>query len=139
MFGTAVERPDDMKPGDYVVECVDYRPWKVKGEITAVILYFVTVDGAWRDVDLKQWLPIYPGKPINPGTKTWNHWALALGTKPERREKFHPRVFLGKRFVAAIGYSSKDQGGKTFSTDKTQHKKYQADYLRVHELKSRVP
>jgi hypothetical protein len=132
--------PDDMKPGEYVVECTAYTAKKDKrGGITAVILSYVTVDSVWRDVELRQWLPIYPGKPINPGTKTWNHWSIALGRKPHRREKFHPRVFVGKRFVSEVGYSSKEDGGKTFSRENTQKKKYGNDRLRVHSLKERLP
>ena len=131
--------PDDMKPGDYVVECTDYRAKKNKtGEITAVVLIFTTIEGVWRDVELRQWLPIYSGKPINPGTKTWDHWVLALGRKPDRREKFHPRVFLEKRYVAEVGYSSKEDRGRTFLWENTQQKKYESDRLRVHRLKDRA-
>jgi hypothetical protein len=130
--------PEDMQPGDYLVECIDYEPWKPRGKVTAVVLRFITIDGAWRDVELRQWLPIYPGKSINPGTKTWDHWALALGTKPNRREQFHPRVFLGKRFVAEVGYSSKNEQG-IIDPKNTVRPKYEGDRLRVHELKSLAP
>ena len=132
--------PDDMKPGHYVIECMDYKAKLNKaGEITAIVLIHTTVDGVWRDVELRQWLPVYAGKPINPGTKTWDHWTLALGRKPHRREKFHPRVFIGKRYVAEVGYSSKEEGARAFLAENTQRKKYPSDRLRVHCLKERVP
>ncbi len=132
--------PDDMKPDDYVIECTDYKAKHNKaGEITAVVLIHITIDGMWRDVELRQWLPIYPGKPINPGTKTWDHWTLALGRKPHRREKFHPRVFIGKRFVAEVGYSSKEEEARAFLAENTRRKKYPSDRLRVHRLKEWIP
>ena len=109
--------PDEMQPSDYVVECIDYTARKNRrGQITAVVLICVVLEGIWHDVELRQWLPLYPGKPINPGTKTWDHWSLALGRKPNRREKFHPKVFVGQRFVAEVGFSSKEEDGPNFWT-----------------------
>lgn len=130
--------PEDMVPAKYPVVCTDARIRK-KGNKTNIVLMHEVSAGKMSGVELLQWLALPDnGKKISHRTDIWKHFALVLGRPPSPNE-FNEQVFVGKTFLAYVGFTQKDPETGRSDMIHTERKKGDRDFLRVHTLLEVLP
>ncbi|MDD1749488.1 MAG: hypothetical protein LUO89_06390 [Methanothrix sp.] len=127
-----------MQSGQYRVRCesAEIQP---RYKSIVVVLVCKVSEGSWRDgVVFKQWVNIKNAKgDISPATVYARQCALALGRPVQAGDDLDPNlVFVGKEFLAEVGFSLRDEAGK-FADENSQTKKTDDDYLRIHRLLQR--
>ena len=130
--------PANMKPGEYPLDCTASRIGR-KGNKTNIVLMHEVAAGNMSGVELLQWLPLpEKGKKITHRMDVWKHFALVLGRPPLSNE-FNEDLFVGRSFLAYVGFSQKDPNTGRSDMTYSQHKKGERDFLRVHTLLELLP
>ena len=130
--------PGDMTPGKYPVVCTGASIRK-KGNKTNVVLMHEVSAGKMSGVELLQWLALPEnGKRITHRMDAWKHFALVLGHAPLPNE-FNEQVFVGKTFLASVGFTQKDPETGRNDPEYANRKKSARDFLRVHNLSEVLP
>ena len=129
---------DDMTPGKYPVLCTSASIRK-KGNKTNIVLMYEVSAGKMSGVELLQWLALpEPGKKITHRMDVWKQFALVLGRAPLPNE-FNEQLFVGKTFLASVGFTQKDPETGRNDPEHAHHKKSDRDFLRVHTLLEILP
>jgi hypothetical protein len=132
---------EDMTAAQYLMMC-DTAWTEPVGKNIRVVLQFRCVDGNYDGVALRQWPTASDGGNIvSPTGRYAKHCAIALGRPLIQDDPVDApaEIFAGKKFLVFVGYrkTEKPKGGMA-SEDNALRRKDDRDFLRVHEIISRV-
>ena len=129
---------DGMSPGKFVAQCeaVEFSQSKHRRGKPCFVPTWEIAEGPFAGAILYQWIPITQVKDkirVNPMSKYYRYCSMALGRPLKLGDDPDPeKILVGKLCIVSVGYSLKS--GRSFSPVNAQKKKYEQDFLRVHEI-----
>ncbi len=87
--------------GDYRTVCYKTRSVPSYRGSRKLVFYFRIVEGEHAGTELSMYCN-YPRGKLTPSHKLYRQWALAIGRRPSKNERFAQRVFRGKMYLVLV-------------------------------------